>query len=74
MQGSPLSALTQLYGRLYGDQSGLAFCTSDQHAGQAEDRAEIEKWEWRWYLKNRELVDLPMKFSDSEQALLEEWT
>ena len=34
----------------------------------------IEKWEWRWYLKNRELVDLPMKFSDNEQALLEEWT
>ena len=34
----------------------------------------MEKWEWRWYLKNRELVDLPMKFSDSEQALLEEWT
>jgi len=34
----------------------------------------IEKWEWRWYLKNRELVDLPVKFSDSEQALLEEWT
>ena len=34
----------------------------------------IEKWEWRWYLKNRELVDLPMKFSDSEQTLLEEWT
>ena len=34
----------------------------------------IEKWEWRWYLKNRELVDLPMKYSDNEQALLEEWT
>ena len=34
----------------------------------------IEKWEWRWYMKNREPVDLPMKFSDSEQALLEEWT
>ena len=34
----------------------------------------MEKWEWRWYLKNRELVDLPMKYSDSEQALLEEWT
>ena len=34
----------------------------------------IEKWEWRWYQKNRELVDLPMKFSDNEQALLEEWT
>ena len=34
----------------------------------------IEKWEWNWYRKNRELVDLPMKFSDNEQALLEEWT
>jgi len=34
----------------------------------------IEKWEWSWYLKNRELVDLPMKFSDNEQNILEEWT
>ena len=34
----------------------------------------IEKWEWNWYRKNRELVDLPMKFSDNEQTLLEEWT
>ena len=34
----------------------------------------IEKWEWNWYRRNRELVDLPMKLSDNEQALLEEWT
>ena len=34
----------------------------------------IEKWEWNWYRKNRELVDLPMKYSDNEKALLEEWT
>ena len=34
----------------------------------------LEKWERRWYQKNRHLVDLPQKFSDKEKALLEEWT
>ena len=34
----------------------------------------LEKWERNWYRKNRDLVDLPMKFSDSEKAILEEWT
>ena len=34
----------------------------------------IEKWEWRWYQKNRELVDLPIRYSDNEKTLLEEWT
>ena len=34
----------------------------------------LEKWERRWYQKNRDLVDLPMKYSDTEKTLLEEWT
>ena len=34
----------------------------------------LEKWERSWYRKNKDLVDLPMKFSDNEKALLEEWT
>ena len=34
----------------------------------------LEKWEQAWYRKNRDLVDLPQKFSDKEKALLEEWT
>ena len=34
----------------------------------------LEKWERRWYQKNRHLVDLPQKLSSSEKALLEEWT
>ena len=34
----------------------------------------LEKWEREWYRKNRDLVDLPMKYSESEKALLEEWT
>ena len=34
----------------------------------------LEKWERNWYHRNRDLVDLPMKFSDSEKAILEEWT
>ena len=34
----------------------------------------LEKWERKWYQKNRHLVDLPQKFSDKEKALLEEWT
>ena len=34
----------------------------------------LEKWEREWYGKNRDLVDLPMKYSESEKALLEEWT
>ena len=34
----------------------------------------LEKWERSWYRKNRDLVDLPMKFSDSEKTILEEWT
>ncbi len=34
----------------------------------------LEKWEREWYWKNRDLVDLPMKYSESEKALLEEWT
>ena len=34
----------------------------------------MEKWEKAWYRKNRDLVDLPMKFSDNELALLKEWT
>ena len=34
----------------------------------------LEKWERNWYRHNRDLVDLPMKFSDSEKAILEEWT
>ena len=34
----------------------------------------LEKWEREWYRKNKDLVDLPMKYSESEKALLEEWT
>ena len=34
----------------------------------------LEKWEREWYRKNRDLVDLPMKYSESEKKLLEEWT
>ena len=34
----------------------------------------LEKWEREWYRKNRDLVDLPMKYSENEKALLEEWT
>ena len=34
----------------------------------------LEKWEQAWYRKNRDLVDLPQKYSDKEKALLEEWT
>ena len=34
----------------------------------------LEKWERNWYQRNRDLVDLPMKFSDTEKAILEEWT
>ena len=34
----------------------------------------LEKWEREWYRKNKDLVDLPMKYSEKEQALLEEWT
>ena len=34
----------------------------------------MEKWEKAWYRKNRDLVDLPMKFSDNEPTLLKEWT
>ena len=34
----------------------------------------MEKWEKAWYRKNRDLVDLPMKFSKKEIELLEEWT
>ena len=34
----------------------------------------LEKWEQAWYRKNKNLVDLPQKFSSSEKALLEEWT
>ena len=34
----------------------------------------MEKWERNWYRRNRDLVDLPMKYSDNEQALLKEWT
>ena len=34
----------------------------------------LEKWEREWYRKNKDLVDLPMKYSESEKKLLEEWT
>ena len=34
----------------------------------------LEKWEREWYRKNKDLVDLPMKYSDREKKLLEEWT
>ena len=34
----------------------------------------MEKWEKAWYRKNRDLVDLPMRFSEKEEALLKEWT
>ena len=34
----------------------------------------LEKWEREWYRKNKDLVDLPMKYIEKEQALLEEWT
>ena len=33
----------------------------------------LEKREQAWYRKNKDLVDLPMKYSSSEKALLEEW-
>jgi len=34
----------------------------------------LEKWERAWYRRNKDLVDLPMKYSVDEKALLEEWT
>jgi hypothetical protein len=34
----------------------------------------LEKWEQSWYRKNKDLVDIPMKYSEREKSLLEEWT
>ena len=34
----------------------------------------LVKWEQSWYHRNKDLVDLPMKFSSREKSLLEEWT
>ena len=42
--------------------------------GKLKTGKKLEKWERRWYQKNRDLVDLPQKFSESEKSLLEEWT
>ena len=34
----------------------------------------LEKHEREWYNRNRELVDIPQKLSDAEDAILKEWT
>ena len=34
----------------------------------------LEKYERTWYNKNRDLVHLRPKFSQSEEAILKEWT
>ncbi len=34
----------------------------------------LEKHEREWYRRNRELVDIPMRTTESEDAILKEWT
>lgn len=34
----------------------------------------LEKHEREWYRRNRELVDLPQKLSETEDAILKDWT